>query len=793
VFRPALVVAAIALVLPAAAHARVIDAKSVLPPGQSGFVSLAGVADGTGSPHLNDQTDLFVNFQFKPATFNLPGETQEPRPGVKIVRDSYGVPAITGATMNDAWWGAGYAIAEDRLFQIEVFRRAAQGRLAEVLGKSYLEMDIETRRDFYTPAELDQQLARLPADVQGYFAAYRDGVNAYIAETQSDPSKLPGEFTALGIGAPREFTLTDSAAIGVYLARTIPSGSGAELANLAAFQGIGPRQFSRLLPLRQRNPVITVPKRHGRFPSNPGRTRRDDRIAWRKSVKFASGLPLPEEGDLGSVREAQQLPLLGRTGKPQGSDVWAIRGPRKRASLFTGPQLGYSIPELLVELEVHGPDFHARGVTAAGVPVVGIGRNEHVAWGLTSGLSDEDDLYAEQLVDEESYRFKGEVRKMDCRDETFSWKPPPTDLTDPGGFLEGIIGGGGTPAGEQTERICRTVHGPVEARAGNVAYARRYAIWGRETETINGLLALDRAKSIRDVDRAMRKVTWNENTTAADDKGNIGYWHPGLLPRKPKRWDERLPYPGDGRAEWRGRGGVLAVKQRPKVINPKQGYLFNWNNKPSAGWTEGDAATRYRVQGRLHHAGWLGRQVRRVARKRKGFGLQSTASIDRPAGTVSQQRPLFTKQLRRARRGARGKAKQVLDTVLAWDGNYDRTAADGTIDAGAAAWQELKAAAIATKLGGLDDSKELLQVERSADFDATNGETYSLMTLSPLGLRRAATHAHGLLAARFGSPDPARWRQPRPMTETTSMGAGAFPEFPLFDRGTWQQVVLLGP
>jgi penicillin G amidase len=752
------------------------------------------VADGTGSPHLNDQTDLFVNFQFKPATFNLPGDQTEPRPGVKIVRDSYGVPAVTANNLNDMWWGAGYAIAQDRLFQLEVFRRAATGRLAEVLGKSYLPMDIETRRDFYTPAEYDAQLASLPPDVQGYFRAYVDGVNAWIAETRTDPSKLPGEYPALGIGPPQDFTLTESAAIGVYLARTIPSGTGEELANLEAFQAIGARNFARLLPLHVKNPVITVPKSAGRFPSNPGRTRKQERKAWKRTQPFARDLPLPAEEDRGTIREDSQLPLLGHVGKPEGSDVWAIRGPGKQATLFTGPQLGYSIPELLVELEVHGPDFNARGVTAAGVPVVGIGHNEHVAWGLTSGESDDDDLYAEELVDPEHYRYRGETLAMECRNETFSWRPPPTEATDPGGLIGGLLGGGGSggesaaPAGSQTERICRTRHGPVQARAGNVAYARRFAIWGREAETINGLLALNRADSIRDVDRAMRLVTWNENATAADDKGNIGYWHPGLLPWKPRRWDERLPYPGDGRAEWRG---LLPVKRRPHVINPKRGYLFNWNNKPSAAWTEGDTYARQRAQGRLHHAGWLHVAVRRAARG--GFGLAEAAAVDRVAGTISQQRPLSTKLLRRARKGATGPAATVLQTILDWDGNFDRTGSDGTIDAGAAAWQELKGAAIATKLGNVPDDKQALGVEPSEDFDATLGETYALTHLKPAGLRRAAALAHEALVKRFGSADPQAWRQPRPMQETTAMGAGQFPEFPRFDRGTWQQVVLLGP
>jgi hypothetical protein len=135
----------------------------------------------------------------------------------------------------------------------------------------------------------------------------------------------------------------------------------------------------------------------------------------------------------------------------------------------------------------------------------------------------------------------------------------------------------------------------------------------------------------------------------------------------------------------------------------------------------------------------------------------------------------------------------VLDTLVAWDGSYHRTADDGTVDPGAAAWQEFKAAAMERTLGGLGETKELLDVERSSDFDATNGETYGLLHLRPRGLRTAAALAHEQLTARFGSADPAAWRMPRPMTETSAMGAGQFPPFPLFDRGTWQHAVLLGP
>ena len=120
---------------------------------------------------------------------------------------------------------------------------------------------------------------------------------------------------------------------------------------------------------------------------------------------------------------------------PQGgSFMWAIRDrQRDRAYLFNGPQLGFSIPELFVEFELHSPaQPNLRGVSAAGVPLVGIGHNGHVAWGFTSGLSDEDDLYVEELTGPETYRFEGAERQMDCRDEIFDFntaadRPPRPD------------------------------------------------------------------------------------------------------------------------------------------------------------------------------------------------------------------------------------------------------------------------------------------------------------------------------------------------------------------------------
>jgi penicillin amidase len=791
---PALLAAVVALVAAVAAaplaHARVIRAEAVLPPGQSGFVSLTGLVSGTGSPHLYDQAPLFTGLRWRPFTFDRPGATESPRPGVTITRDEYGIPSVRAGNELDAWFGAGYAVAQDRLFQMEAFRHATKGALAELTGSGALGDDLVSRRDYYTAAERQRMLEALPAYLRARSAAYRDGVNAWIAHVRTSPLDLPGEYAAT-LATLSDWTLDDTAAIGIFLARTVPSGDGRELQNTRALRELGPRSFAKLLPLRTPGRLTTIPRSEGRFPSQPGRTLAQERAAFRRSQAFVKGLPLPGDGGGAPATAAARTahPLAGQLGR-HGSSMFGVRGKGRRAYLFNGPQLGFSVPELFVELEVHYPGLDARGVTAAGVPLVAIGHNGHVAWGFTSGLSDEDDLYAEKLVpgEPEKYLYRGKVRQMECRDEVFRHQ----------NVVSAILGGGLPEAGSRTERICRTVHGPVQARAGDVAYARRYAIWGRELETFVGLDKLMHARSIRDVDAAMREVTWNENVMAADSQGNIGYWHPGLHPLRPLGYDERLPYPGTGEAEWRG---LIDRRLTPHVINPRQGWLANWNNPASAGWTLGDLESTEKGAGPYHRVGWLMRLVKRFARSPSFAGSQDVIAR---AGTTAQQRPLAEPKLRRAAGGAKGDAAAVLGALLRWNGSYHDTDEAGTVDPGVAIWERFKdeAEAIALRRLGVSDPRRPPEGVRdlaggkgsSHAFDVSNGDAYALRTLAPADFRRAAQATFAALAERFGTRDVAAWREPRRLYKVGAQGAGSLKgDFPFFDRGTFEEFVELGP
>jgi penicillin amidase len=761
------------LLLPSAASARVVNAEAILPPGQSGHVAVTGVTDGSGSPHLYDQTAPFIAFDWRPFGFNQPGDTEEPRPGVRITRDAVGVPRVDAPTGEDAWWGVGYAVAQDRLFQLELFRRATTGRLAEVLGKDYLDDDLIARRDYYTRAELERMFGSIPPELAANAKAYRDGVNAWIEHVRLNPQDAPGEAVALGVSF-QPFELWEQAAISVFLARTVPSGDGHELNNLKLLRGAGRKALNALVPLRQPRETYTVPPSEGRFPSVPGRTRRHEREALRRSLRAGGGWELPSEK--AAVARFLRAPL-------GGSYMFAAVDPKTRHTyLFNGPQLGYSVPELFVEWELHAPGVDIRGVGAAGVPVVGIGQNGSVAWGFTSGLTDEDDLYAEELVDEERYRFRGETRAMDCRDEVFTYNTPLVD----------VPGGAAPESGTVKERICRTLHGPVQVRAGRTAYARKYAVWGREMESIVGLAALNGAQTIQDVDRAMLQVTWNENVMAIDSQGQIGFWHPGLHPIRPKRWDERLPYPGTGEAEWRS---LRERRRTPYVINPKQRWLANWNNLPAAGWTTGDGVAQERLSGPFHRGQFLQRAVRVWAGRPSFAGAQD---LVRHVGTTAQQRPLAQARIRKAARGATGRVGRVLDALLAWDGSYHRTDDNGTVDPGVAIWEEFKDQLETIALRKLSSNRDAMDpmaggTGASHAFDISNGEAYALRTASVRAWHRAAVATHAALVKRFGTDDVARWREPRRMYKWQAQGVGSPPPLPFFDRGTWEQFVEMAP
>jgi hypothetical protein len=226
----------------------------------------------------------------------------------------------------------------------------------------------------------------------------------------------------------------------------------------------------------------------------------------------------------------------------------------------------------------------------------------------------------------------------------------------------------------------------------------------------------------------------------------------------------------------------------PKVIDPPQGYIANWNNLPSAGWTNGDAPAAERNAGPLHRGAYL---MRVVARAAAAPSYDALKGVEREAGATAQQRVLLDARLRAAQAAASGAGRTVLDTIVAWDGNYDRQDGAGTVDPGVAAFEELKQASERTL--GAAAVRWLGQRGGSHPFDVGAAEAAALNRARTADLVRAAGRAAATLQQRFGSADPAGWREPRKLYDVSVQGVADKPRLEFFDRGTWSQAAEVGP
>ena len=190
--------------------------------------------------------------------------------GVKarIYRDEWGIPHIFAPTNSALFEAYGYTVAQDRLLQLEMHRRAARGTLSEVFGPSFVEADEVARRDGYTDAELDRMISRSRAEDKEIYKAYIDGINRYIQEVViADPeNNLPYEFKVLGF-LPSPWSLRDSAAFGAFMVRQFGEIGGSELENQSLLNDLiasngeseGWAIFNDLRWINDRDSPVTIP------------------------------------------------------------------------------------------------------------------------------------------------------------------------------------------------------------------------------------------------------------------------------------------------------------------------------------------------------------------------------------------------------------------------------------------------------------------------------------------------------------------------------------------------------
>ena len=482
---------------------------------------------------------------------------------VATTRDERGVWHITGGTLYDVYEAMGHAVASDRLWQIETYRRSARGTLAEVLGASQLPSDVFLRTVGYSDAELTAAYDALDGESRTTVKAFVDGINRRVAEVRLDASLLPFEFKAIGaqLGvpfAPADWTVVDVLSWLALLQRNFDgeSLSTGQLDNAAMLQELAATyptdylaMFSDLRWVNDPDAVTYVPA--------PG------------PATVAATVPRtpPPARSLPDLREAARQ-ISGRVKAVQdalerinarvrlGSYGWVLSGDKTasgRPIIYSGPQMGFPVPSIVTEGSIVGGGIAVSGMTVPGIPGIIIGRTPHHAWAMQTGHAHTTDYYVESPAAAQLHRF--ETIKVAGQ----------ADVTLP---------------------VFRTSHGPVinpmPYDPNNVTgpvVAWKYSHWGYEVAAAGAFLKLSRATSMDQFGEGVEKVAASFHFEYADRDGNIAYWFAGRDPVRPAGSDPRLPLLGDGSQEW---PQPVQLKPRVKDANPAQGFYGGWNNKSCA-------------------------------------------------------------------------------------------------------------------------------------------------------------------------------------------------------------------
>jgi len=497
---------------------------------------------------------------------------------VRIVRDDYGVPHVYADDLGALFFGYGHAIAQDRLFQLEMTRRTSWGMVSEVLGSAYLKLDRDVRRTGYTRQDIEGQIARLSPEYRVMLQGYADGINDVIGAIEGGKAPLPADFVRGGF-RPGRWISADVAQIFVsFMATRYSEGHVQVEARDAAWltqlkekfgEEKGRLIFDDLISNRAGREIPTIPR---------GENWREKALPPMKPSRSAAGSKgeptgmtppgIAEFAEVMGSREADQVQTLALLGVPSklGSYGWVIGASRTlngSAILLGGPQMGFYSPGYLYEVGLHGAGFDLVGSTPIGHLPVLFGHNASAAWSATAGNGDLIDLFAETLDprDPTRYRFKGEWRAMDARKEVFKVKG----------------------AADVEETFYRTVHGPVESvdASNGFAYARGRGYAGQELESMAGWVDKSRAETYEAFVAAARRNALGISWLYADRKGNVGFAFCGRYPVRHPDQDRRLPTPGTGEREWLG---FVPPEENPHVLNPARGFLVNWNNGPTDDW-----------------------------------------------------------------------------------------------------------------------------------------------------------------------------------------------------------------
>ncbi|MEQ8514067.1 MAG: penicillin acylase family protein [Chromatocurvus sp.] len=596
-------------------------------------------------------------------------ELQPDRAEVRIFRDSRGVPHVFAGDNYGVFFGYGHAVAEDRLFQMEMLRRTTQGRVAEVLGPDFTALDVHTRTAYDHPsveAQLEDLSSADLAILEGYAAGYNRRVEAVL----SDPDLLPPEFTEYDF-QPRRIQPLDVVMLFVGSILHRYSDFNSELDNLALLRNLqsrhGEKRAARIFDaskwLYDASSPTTVPREDpvtGAVDGSPGAA-----VPRHWPVAFTRRPVLDHRGRFSgmtgttALRNAQRQVIAAQgfstsPGFTGASNYWSTGRARTlgaNAVSVNGPQFGRSVPSYVYAVGLHGGDFDVAGNTLLALPALLFAHNNHLGWGSTAGMSDQVDVFVETLhpQDRERYLHKGRYRPFLAWEETIEVR----------GAAPVVV----------TAR--RSVHGMVQAMLPEegLAYTRARAWEGEEVASFMNWIYLARDRSLEGAAERIAGFSGNINFYYIERSGRIGYTHGGHYPRRHPGQDSRLPTDGSGYLDWQG---YLSPRDNPRVHDPDVGYLANWNNRPAAGWRASDLWTQ--TWGRGDRVSFL----HRALDQRSRHSVEQLWDINRSVAYQDVSLPFLLPHLEAAfREQAPGDAAgQALAELRNWDQQW-RPGEDG--------------------------------------------------------------------------------------------------------------------
>ncbi len=622
--------------------------------------------------------------------------------GATITRDEYGVPHVQGETAAAAWFGTGYACARDRMFQLDYDRRRACGRWAEIAGEAAVGADLMARRlRLADAAEADVE-AMSPA-LRTAFDAYARGVNQALAD---GALPLPGRYPV----EPWE----PWHSVAAFKVRHALMGQWQhKLVNAVILARSGPAALRRLETRPPLGSPLAVP---------PGA---------RLSRLFEEAL-----SDVG-----EHLGFLAR-GKP-GSNAWAVSGRRTAhggAVLCNDSHRALDTPNVYWQCRVSCPDFDVTGATFPGLPgFPHFGFNGAVAWAITHGDADTQDLYLERFEGSRYLTPEGWA-EAEARPEQISVR---------GGNAVSTV-------------VWSTRHGPVVHGdpADGMALALKYTATYRPNRGLECLLPMLTARDVRGLAGAQEGwVDPVNNLVCADTRGQIAYQCRGEVPVRSGTGHRRLPVAGwDGSCEWTGSVPFAAL---PRVTDPAAGFVMTANNVI--------------VDGDKPYISYTFAQPFRAERLRSRLAGSAVFTVDELAGmqadTVSWAARSWGRLLGGLGPFSAADAERARAALSGWDGDLAATSGTALLYAcflreladalyrpvlGSETWEWMASGALSPMASMVrrwlaNDTWEMLGGPMA---EPSSGERAAEVLAAVPGALAAAWAA----AVSAGGPDPGRWR-----------------------------------